>query len=102
MTNPSRPFPAIVEQAVIDLIAILPIKTTEIGWEKVGEDAQEAIQVILQAVKQLIEDGMPEKKKYDAAKALRAGTYYRGEDFTVKGYNQAIDHIRNTLLAALK
>lgn len=39
-------------------------------------------------------DMLPEKKKDTSAEDLRAGTFTRGQDLEVYGYNQAIDDVR--------
>lgn len=118
MTNPTRPFPAIVNKELRDLVyncTGVDYSTEEMAF--ISGKLTGTTQAIIQAVRQLVEDGMPAKKTQvldldednigDFEEAhhfcTTCGQYQFDDPFicycTIE--NQAIDQIRSTLLEGL-
>lgn len=93
MTNPTRLFPAIVEELLTKVANYGQSRDDSMYFEAFDlKTPEQAAQAILQAVRQLIKETMPEKKQI-------ATKYPSGFD---KGFNQALDEYRSNLLAALE
>jgi len=74
ITRPSQtpstsPTPEPIESLVESFTNNLPIKATEIGWEKIGEDMQEVVQAIKALItthqNQLLDRLLKEAKEYE-------------------------------------
>lgn len=102
MTNPpTQPFPAIVEEEIVNLYLGEDFTRQYPNWRVQLDNPvlQKATQAILQAVRQWAEEAMPEKRASHLKKCYTDQfKCLCGTD----GYNQAIDQIRSTLLEALK
>lgn len=99
MTNQTRPFPAIVEEAFIQLrLRIHPGVMALEEDEKWNLATTEATQAIVAAVRQLVEEGMPEYRDNTDSNTLLP----EYDDFISVAVNQAIQDYRSNLLAELK
>lgn len=72
-----------------NILAGTEAKLTEIGYERLGENIQEAIQAITQAML----EALPEEKMLDGTNGIYSREYHN----VVNGYNKAISEMETAI-----